>query len=406
MKRVLRTALPILVLLAGIAVLFALVGTRPEPERESPEETGAVVDIEVVETRDHDVEIAASGTVIPARRVALTPEIAGRVSWISEGLVPGGRFEAGELMVRLDDRDHRLAMRQRDAEIDSARTELELERGRADVAQREWELFEGAQGEDDESALALREPQLQTAQAALEAAESARSQAQLHIERSRLSAPFNALVTEKNVDVGQHVNPGEPVATLIGTDEFWVEVSIPSQQIRWLDVPGVGATAAEDASSAQIRQRADGEPIVREGYVKKLLGDVEPRGRMARVLVAVDDPLGLGEDGENAGDLPLLSGSYVEVAMEGREVTEAIEIPRHALRDGGRVFTMNDDDRLAVREVTVAWSGQDSVLVTDGLDDGDRIIVSPLSAPTQGMKLRTDDDSDDGLADATHRDAG
>lgn len=398
MNRWVRALLPVAILAAGALVAYALVHTRSEPPREPREEVSALVEVVVAEMRAHEVEVRASGSVTPARQVALTPEIAGRVVWISDKLVPGGRFEEGEVMVRLDARDHELAVRQQRAEVDRARTELEIERGRASVAEREWEIFAEDDGaHDGDGALALREPQLRTARAAVEGAESGLERARLNVRRARLKAPFNALVIERNVDVGQHAAPGAPVATLVGTDEFWVRTSIPIRELGWIDVPGVGGVGEGEGSPARVRHRFGSEETVREGRVIKLLGDVDPAGRMARVLVALEDPYGLADSGGERPGIPLLAGSYVDVEILADEVPAAVEIPRIALRDDRRVFTMDDGDRLEVRDVSVIWRDRDSVLVGSGLEDGDRVVVSPLPAPVEGMKLR----SRDGTADMT-----
>jgi membrane fusion protein, multidrug efflux system len=116
---------------------------------------------------------------------------------------------------------------------------------------------------------------------------------------------------------------------------------------------------------------------------------------MARVIVSLADPFGLEAEGEEAGTRPLLAGSYVEVEILAKEVASAVEIPRVALRDGGQVFVMDDDERLEIREVSVGWRDRDTVLVDEGLRDGDRVIVSPVPAPASGMRLRRLAEGDD-----------
>ena len=395
MKRFLRALLPVAILVGGIAIAMMLVRTRPEPPREVREEAATLVEIEVAEKRAHRVEVQASGTVTPARQVALTPEIAGRVVWVSERLAPGSRFRAGDVMVRLDAREHELAVNQQRAEVDRVRTELEIERGRVAVAEREWEIFADQEaGEPGGQELALRQPQLRTARAAAAAAQSGLERAQLNVARTRLRAPFNAVVLEKNVDVGQHVGPTAPVAALVGTDEFWVQVSLPIHQLAWIDVPGVGGVDESEGSTARVVQRVGDKVSVRDGRVVRLLGDVDPAGRMARVLVSVDDPYDLRGGDDSEGAMPLLVGSYVDVEIAASEVQQAVAIPRVALRDGDHVYVMNADDRLDIRDVSVRWRDRERVLVSEGLDDGDRVIVSAVPAPAEGMKLRRLDDGD------------
>src|SRR5690606_11471235 len=134
----------------------------------------------------------ATGTVVPARSVALSAEVGGRVTWMTPDLVPGGRIAANKPLLQIDARDYKLAVEQQYAAVDRARTELELERGRRKIAEREWELLGKGSGGDGN--LALREPQMRTAEVAVKAAESGLERARLAVGRTKISLPFNALV--------------------------------------------------------------------------------------------------------------------------------------------------------------------------------------------------------------------
>ena len=96
---------------------------------------------------------------------------------------------------------------------------------------------------------------------------------------------------------------------------------------------------------------------------------------MARVLVSIEDPL---DDGSG---LPLLLGSFVDVAVAAAPIERAVKVPRAALRGGNAVFVMNDDDLLEIRTVQIGWTEPDVVLVTGGLGPRERVVVSRI--PTQ-----------------------
>lgn len=399
-RTIVRAVVGLAVLVAGFAVFNGLKQMRKAPPQKPRVDRGVLVETAVATTTREPVHIGASGTVVPARSVALSAEVGGRVVWMAKELVPGGRIAAGKPLFRIDARDYRLAVEQQYAAVDRARTELELERGRKKIAQREWELL-GASGggaagaPTDEPAapggnLALREPQMRSAEVAVKAAESGLQRARLAVGKTGVSVPWNALVQQRSVDIGQLVTPGQPLATLVGTDEFWVQALIPVDRLRWIQVPGMrGATAG---SVVKIRQRTMGAPIERTGQVVRLMGDLDPAGRMARVLIAVDDPLGLGLTTAAATDaqadrLPLLVGAYVEVEIEGGELTDVIAIPRAALHGGDTVY-VDADGRLEMKQVDILWRRADSVLVGAGLAPGDHVVLSPVPGAVAGMKLR------------------
>ncbi|MEZ4227311.1 MAG: HlyD family efflux transporter periplasmic adaptor subunit [Polyangiaceae bacterium] len=393
-RKILRAIPPILALFVGVAIMGVMIKTRPQAEKKAREERGALVKTAKVHSIRERVRVVEGGIVIPAEQITAQPEAAGRVVWQHPELVPGGRFKKGDVLVRIDARDYRLALRQQSANVNRAQLELKLESARKEIAKEEWAII----GEDQRSsaegkALALREPQLEAAQANLEAAQSARAQAKLAVSKTTLRAPFNGFVKAEAVDIGQLVTPQTPLATLVGTDEFWVQVSVPVDRLGVMDIPGWNA---KTGSKAIIAQEVAGQRVEREGKVVRLMGDLDPVGRMARVLVAIEDPFGLkmakakaSESApEPAGELPLLLGAYVEVAIEARISDEVIEVPRLALHDGDSVYVFGKDGRLGVRTVKVAWRRADTVLVREGLTSGEEVVVSRLPSAVPGMRLR------------------
>lgn len=398
-RTIVRAVLALGVLAAGVGGFNALRAMKKAPPQKVRTEQGILVETVAVATTREQVRVDATGTVVPARSVALSAEVGGRVTWMTPDLIPGGRIPAGKPILQIDARDYRLAVEQQYAAVDRARTELELERGRRKIAEREWELLgrgpaggEGSGSGGDGNNLALREPQLRTAETAVKAAESGLERARLAVGRTRLTLPFNALVQFRNVDVGQLVTPGSPLATLVGTDEFWVQVLVPVDRLRWIHVPGLrGATTG---SAVRIRQRTLGAPIERTGRVVRLMGDLDPAGRMARVLVAIDDPLGLGLTTTPSPDartdqLPLLVGAYVDVEIDGDDLADVIAVPRDAVRGGDTVYVFVDG-QLVIRPIDVIWRRRDAMLVGGGLRPGERVIVSPISGAVAGMKLRAE----------------
>jgi len=126
--------------------------------------------------------------------------------------------------------------------------------------------------------------------------------------------------------------------------------------------------------------------------VVKLLGDLEEEGRMARILIAVDDPLDL--DSPEQTRPPLLIGEYVRVEIEGPELDGVVALPRSALKNGRDVWVVRDDNTLDIRAVDIVWRGETTVMVRNDLRDGERIIMNGLSAPVQGMKVMVDEPAD------------
>lgn len=381
MSHVVRTLAPLAVLAAGVAVAVVLVKTRPTPQRTDPEPIPTRVRVREVTVSDQPVRVSGMGSVVAAQQVELRSEVAGRVVGLHDELVPGGVVRAGETLVRVDVRDYRLALADAQAALQKAEFDLSLERGRQKIARREFELLRSDRTDltEDEYALALRKPHLRNVEAALDAARARVERARLDIARTSIPAPFNAVVQSESVDLGQLVNAQTPLATLVGTDAFWVQVSVPVSALDWVQ-PG----AETEAEVRLARGRA--EPIVKRGRVERLLGDLDPKGRMARLVVRVEDPLDLAEPPHDRE--PLLLGAYVEVTIRGRSAERVAIIPRTSLRDGDEVWLMDAEGRLEIRPVTTSFRGPDQVYVSSGLEEGDRVITSRIAAPVPGMALK------------------
>ncbi len=379
MTSVKQILIPVAIVGAGLAGAAAFKAAAPKAEQREVDRVAPAVEVVEVEATSEVAQVRATGLVTPAQRVAVSAEVNARVIALSADLLPGGRLARGAVVARLDARDFALGVKQEQGRVRQAEVELELERGRNAVAAREWELL--GKGEPaQQAALALRQPQLLAAVENLEAAKSGLARAQLKLERTTIRAPFNAMVLDKKVDIGQLVGPSATIATLIGTDEIWVDVSVPLSQLRAIDIPGVNA---ETGSAATVSLRlGSGVPLVRDGRVLRLKGELDDKSRTARLLITVPAPFEIDGDG-----LPLLPGAYVEVTIAGRTIDPAFRVPRVALDGGDQVWVVAEGDRLEPRSVEIAWREPEHVVVTAGLAAGERLVVSPLKVRARGMRV-------------------
>jgi RND family efflux transporter MFP subunit len=394
----LRTALISLAVLAcGIAVARHLMKTRPKAMRRERAVAATLVEVISATPRSETVFVVERGTVIPARELELTPEVSGRIIWQSPNLVPGGLFDEQDEILKIDRGDYEAALKLKQSQHEEATFNLKVEEGQQAIAKRDWEML-GNELELTETRreLALREPHLSKARAAVEAAHSAAERAQYDLDRTTIAAPFNAIIKEEFAEKEQLLTPQTKIATLIGTDHFWVQVSVPVDRLSWIDLPD--EEGKNGASAKVIQELASDGKIEKAGQVIRLLGDLDPVGRRARVLVEVDDPLGLKAGGKKNSDR-LLLGAYVRVEIEGRQLDEVFVLPSTAVHDGDRVWIMNEKDQLEVREATVAWRRTDSVLIQDGIKPGEEVVVSRIPTPIPGMLLRTVSDETEGAPD-------
>lgn len=375
--------LPLMILFVGLVLSGVVAATGPQAPRRQPQRQARLVEVVPLEIADAQVAVEALGTVQPALEVQLQAQVGGQVTYMSPRMIPGGRFTEGETLLRIDPREYEFAVRQRESDFARAEQALKLEESQQGIARREYELMADVVDGDD-AELVLRGPQLETARAAHDAALAALEQARLSLERTTVVAPFNAVVEDRLVDRGGIVAPNTALATLVGTDTCWVEALVPADDLVWIEAPKAGGTGG---SVARVRQDAVwDEGVWREGRVLGRSRSLDAQGRMVRVIVEVPDPFNLRS--ANAAAPALLMDSFVDVEILGQTIAGTVVIDRRYVHDGNRVWLMDNEGNLRIRTIEPVYTSGDQVFVTEGLEAGDRLVTSYLSAPVEGMPLR------------------
>lgn len=383
-KSTLLTMLAILlILVSAVAAGAYIVKSAPQAARQKPAKEAPLVTTTALESSLEQVRVSAMGTVIPARELTLKTEVSGRIVGIHKGFELGSHISSGDKLLALEPADYQLALAQAQSKVAAAAYELALEEGNQDIAQQEWELYDGrVSASEQDRDLALRKPHLFKAQAEFRAAQAEQVQAELDLQRTVLSAPFNAQVIAKTAEPGGFLSAQDSVATLVDTDRFWVQVSIPTDRLNWIEIP---QQPGEQGSVVQVS--VGGKQKL--GSVHKLLGDLEENGRMARLLVEVSDPLDLTKPAEQRR--PLLLGEYVRVEIDGKLLADVVSIPRSALHDGDQLWLADSEQRLQIATAEVLWRDSDRVLLRNTLPGGTRLVTSNLSTAVTGMQLRLEE---------------
>jgi RND family efflux transporter MFP subunit len=383
-RRLLNLLLSLLVIVLGLVVATYITHKAPKAQKRAPVKVVPVVEVQVVQPGDHRVTVSAMGTVVPAREVVLKAQVSGKVLSLHPEFIKGGHIKENDEILKIDPVDYELTVTLAEAKVKEAESALELAEEEANAAKEEWRLL--YDGDSSTNAkpppLVVKEPQLAAAQARLKAEQAELKKAELDLKRTSVRAPFNGIVRTKSVEVGSLVTPQDPLAELVGVDEYWIQVSVPVDYLKWISVPN---RKGKKGSQVRVVHQSGYE---RTGEVIQLLGDLETEGRMARILAAVKDPLGLINTGQTIR--PLLIGEYVRVEIEGSLLTQVFSIPRGALRDNDTMWVVADDSTLDIRSVRTLWRDKQTVFIKEGLNPGDKLIVSDLAAPVVGMKVQVE----------------
>jgi RND family efflux transporter MFP subunit len=383
----------VLVMLGAMAIYRYQMETSPRAQRQKPPRQAKLVHVAALQREDCRTMVEAMGPVVPAQQVTLQPQVSGRIVEIADALIPGGIVQASEKLIAIDPRDYEVAVQQQHAQVSQAQKNLKVEQGNQAVAKQEYELL-GEVIADEDRELVLREPQLASAQAALESAEAALKKAQLDLARCTITVPFNAIIQEKLVDLGATVSLSTPLATLTATDEAWIELKVPTSELKWITIP---QRNGQTGSPVKIYNAlAWGPNRFRTGRVVRLYGELENKGKLAQLLVAVDDPFCLKP--ENQDKPKLLIGSFVNARIEGHVLDSVFSIEWPYLRDNNSaVWIMNDAEELEIRPIEVVFAGPEKAFVGEGLSESDRLVLTDIAAPVVGMPLRLADSEDEAI---------
>ena len=386
---------------SGLAVF--LVSQRPEPERRPPPSPVPFAITAPALAGEGAIPVFGAGTVRPRAEVDVAAEVSGKVVWVDQAFESGGRVREGQVLFRIDDVDYRSAVEKARANVALQRVEVLKAREEAQVARKQYEQFKERQAESgaasEANPLALWQPQLEAAEAALARDRATLAETELNLARTAVKAPFAGVVRSESVDVGQFVAAGRGVARLYASDAVEVVVPLPDSDAAL--IPGLWDLRAGDGNrDVEARVVADygGRRYGWDGYVDRVEGALDEQTRTLDVIVRVPEPYGGGvaedggsEDGDTnpeAGGPPLLVGKFVDVELVGLAPDTWFRIRRPALRPGNEVWAVRDE-KVTIVPVTVLQRADDDVYVTGALQPGDAAIVGGLPIATEGMAVRS-----------------
>jgi len=376
----------VVVVASGVLGVVLLMKYRKPPQREEPVVLAPLVEVEQLHVQDIQMIVRGYGTVSPRVEVEIVPEVPGKVVYVHPLLKAGGLIGANEQIIQIDPRDYELAVQQADAVVAEAQVRLDTEKAEAEVAREEWEQLHP--DTEPSSPLVLRDPQIRRAQASLKSARAQLATAELRLDRTSVSLPFDVLVINERVDLGQYVVVGQSLGSAYGIEAVEIEVPLEDDELAWFDVfDGTaqlnGSATAAKSCTAQVKADFGGSQHIWLGRVVRTTGQVDRTSRMVSVVVEVTDPFDT-----SGGKPPLLPGIFAEVLIEGKVLGDAVAVPRDAVRESNKVWAV-DEGRLHIRTLEIARADKDFAYAVSGLEEGTQIVVSSLDMVTEGMAVRT-----------------
>ncbi|MEF1310578.1 efflux RND transporter periplasmic adaptor subunit [Vibrio mytili] len=369
-KPMLRWLLPFVIAGGSYAGYSAIAMTAPKKESTKEPVVEPTVQASSLFPTNHNVVITSYGELVPFEKTQLSTQVSGEVISWHANFVTGGIVKRGEVLFTIESDNYEAAVLQAEAALASARAALIEEQAKAEVAKRQAKQMSDKQVTD----LYLRKPQLLSAQAQVKSALASLKRARRDLENCKVVAPYDALVVERDIGVGQFVTAGSRVATINNIEVAEVHVPIAGFDSVFLpeSIDDLHATVTQQGVLSTTR----------DGKVVRDLGMIDSATRMINMVIQVADPYGI-----ETKKPPIKFGSYVEVSFTGKELKHIYRLPQELVKNR-TVWVVTDDNKLQPRTVTVLRAEGAFMLVKDGLELNDKLVLTLPEYPQKGMAVK------------------
>ncbi|TLU66757.1 efflux RND transporter periplasmic adaptor subunit [Thalassotalea litorea] len=373
---------PFIIVAFGFAGCVGLSAMAEKPEKKPSLAKLPVVEVAEITKQDVTFTIHSQGTVMPRTETALISEVSGQITFVADKMKVGGFFKKGEVLMEIDPITYQVGVLEAQSRLDAAKATLVEEKARADQAEDEWQLT--GKPLSEAPVLALRLPQLQRAMADAEAATADMQGAQLKLKRTKIIAPYDALIKAKYVDIGQYVGTGTQLVDTFAVDYAEVRLPVKQQDIGFIKLPKVNQQG--DASNTVVVSTQQGlRTLTWDSYISRYEGVVNDRSRVHYLVAHIDDPYNLLTEER---DVELRMGMFVKASIKGKSYSDITAIPRSAIRGAGQLYLIDPENRLKIVTVDVLRSDKDYAYIQGDIVAGNRVVTTRLETPVQGMELR------------------
>ena len=367
-----KLILPIIILLIAVSITAMLVIFKPNAAEIKPERSITTVEVIAVQPQSFRLTVSSQGILLPTIETDLIAEVSGRVIKVSDCFQIGNHFRKGDSLIKIDPADYEAAAANVSADLADAKLALAQELALSEQAAADWQAL----GEGNASDLTLRKPQLARAKAQIASAEARLKRALRDLARCEIIAPYDGIVLSKQVDLGQFViaNPGNPLGRIYATESAEIRLPITEKEAALLDhrtkrqrFVKLTQGISEDTRTA---------PLIR------IEDNVNPSSRLLYAVARIQAPF------TSTPNQPALRrGTFLQAEIEGRNLSDAYVLPRYALRGSDSVYIVSSSDTLETRKVKIIKSDAKKVIITAGIEPGERVATSPIAYFTENMAV-------------------
>ena len=370
MKTVITTIIAIVTVL-GLTTLgvHLLKANAPQAEKKKRIESAPVVEVEVVSKNELEFSLESEGVVGARRETILSPQVGGRLAVVDDNFEVGATYKKGHIIAEIDSIDYQASVAQAESTLADAELALIQEQARAEQAARDWEKIGGDKPASD---LVLRVPFLISAKARVTAAIASRDKAKADLARTKIVEPFDCRVRSVNMNLGATIVPGAQLGTIYDPNNLMIR--LPFSLDDYAQLP--------DKTDVTLFADIGGKVYEWKGEMMWELGQVDQKTLSSFVLAKII----ANNDHPNRFHLPS-PGMFLNATVKGGVLPGVIAVPRSAVRGRNQILVLNGENKLELRELMVARKNVDYVFATQGVADGEMVILTKVDMPIPGMTL-------------------
>ncbi len=376
-----KIVVPLVVIVVTILIVKFIISNPPQANRFSSAPKAKVnVAVKTLTPETYQVMIDSFGTVKPRTQSMLVAQASGQIIAISEQFREGGFFEQGDVLIQLDDRDHRAEVKSAQAALLTAEQSLLEEQARGRQALTDWQrLGKGEQA----SSLVLRKPQLAAAKASVLSAQAKLEKAKLDLERTKITAPYAGRVLSRNVDLGQVVSNNMELASIYAIDSVEIRLPIKNKDLPFINLPEQFRDEAKNKFGSLVTFSSDlvGKQQW-QGLVTRTEGAIDENAQQLYVVAQINDPY----KATATNNYPIKIGQYIKAQIAGKAIENALIIPNSAIYQGSYVY-IEAQGVLQRKEITLSWQNGSQAVIESGLVAGDNLVITPLGQVSSGTQV-------------------
>ncbi len=382
MKNMIKKLLPVGILLFSVGGYLLMQFTAVEPAVITPKKKEVTAEYIVANEQEISLVVHSQGEVVPAIQTDLMAEVGGTIITIADGLQTGGLFRKGEMLLQIDPREYQDVVTEAEAELARAQSQLTKEEAHARQAEKNWKLL----GRGKPSQLALRVPQLVESKATVRAATAHLNRAKRNLEKTRITAPYDLLVHNRDVDLHGYVLAGTLLIQVSSVDAVDIRLPVTERQLSMLELPAPSLTStAHDGSEVILSSITKGQNLIWQANIVRAENIYSPKSRVTHVIARVIDPYGLRAEQSR----PILAvGMFVLAEIKGRVISDRIIIPAQALHNSEGIWIIRDDNTLTQRKVSQLYTQGGLAVISEGIRPGERVCVAGVEFATENLTVR------------------